>query len=52
MTDGNLSNGNQVIDLAAARAAKDPAARRDLPRHSSKPPASPSSNDRLLKMTW
>jgi hypothetical protein len=26
MTDGNLPNGNQVIDLAAARAAKDPAA--------------------------
>ena len=24
MTDGNLSNGNQVVDLAAVRAAKDP----------------------------
>ena len=30
MTDGNLSNGGQVVDLAAARTAKDPTATRRL----------------------
>ena len=57
MTNGNISNENQVIDFAAARAAKDPTATTGLTAElfeaagvpvTERPPSNPTRKDDLV----